>query len=197
MWQSGGALMWALLLLAFLIYYTALELLVYVSRRPAGRATGEKIFAVVCHPEQADGELGEIVRFTQEEMTSVHAVMTRFADVKAAFLQPIERRLAYLLVLVSTAPLTGLLGTVAGMLDTFRGLSVSAGGQTVDLVADGISQALVTTQAGLIIAIPGYVISGMITRRKQLLAAGLGRLESQTLKKLQHQPLALPLSSVS
>lgn len=190
MWKAGGALMWALLALAGLIYYTALELLFYVSRRPAARASRDEIAAAVDDPWETSGELGDIAQFTQEEMCSIHGIATRFADVRTAYIQPIERRLTYLVVLVSAAPLTGLLGTVAGMLDTFRGLSVSVGGQTVDLVADGISQALITTQAGLIIAIPGYVIAGMITRRKMLLDAGLGLLESSTMQKLHRSLLA-------
>ena len=66
-----------------------------------------------------------------------------------------ERRLRYLKVLTSVAPLLGLLGTVAGMLKTFRGLASSGLSYTENLVAVGISEALVTTQLGLSIGVVG------------------------------------------
>lgn len=72
-------------------------------------------------------------------------------DDEAAF----ERRLRYLKVLTSIAPLLGLLGTVAGMLKTFRGLASKGISYTENLVAVGISEALVTTQMGLSIGVVG------------------------------------------
>ncbi|MCZ6672099.1 MAG: MotA/TolQ/ExbB proton channel family protein [Verrucomicrobia bacterium] len=66
-----------------------------------------------------------------------------------------ERRLRYLKVLTSVAPLLGLLGTVAGMLKTFRGLASKGISYTENLIAVGISEALVTTQMGLSIGVIG------------------------------------------
>lgn len=65
------------------------------------------------------------------------------------------RRLRYLKVLTSVAPLMGLLGTVAGMLKTFRGLASKGISYTENLVAVGISEALITTQMGLSIGVLG------------------------------------------
>ena len=73
------------------------------------------------------------------------------AEDEAAF----SRRLRYLKVLTSVAPLMGLLGTVAGMLKTFRGLASKGISYTENLVAVGISEALVTTQMGLSIGVIG------------------------------------------
>jgi len=67
-------------------------------------------------------------------------------------------------VLVSTAPLLGLLGTVSGMLATFQGLN-QGNGNTADLVAAGISEAMITTEAGLVIAIPASVMIMVINSR--------------------------------
>lgn len=66
-----------------------------------------------------------------------------------------DRRLRILKVLTSVAPLLGLLGTVVGMLKTFRGLSDTGVSGTENLVAIGISEALVTTQMGLSIGVVG------------------------------------------
>ena len=57
-------------------------------------------------------------------------------------------------VLVTAAPLVGLFGTVTGIIHTFHGVSLGAENITPEIAA-GIGQALITTQMGLAIAIPG------------------------------------------
>ncbi len=59
-----------------------------------------------------------------------------------------------LAALTAVAPLLGLLGTVIGMVETFTAVA-RISGDTVDHVADGIRKALITTQFGLVVAIPG------------------------------------------
>ena len=78
---------------------------------------------------------------------------------RAAF----DRRLRIFQVLTSVAPLMGLLGTVAGMLKTFRGLSSKGISLAENLVAVGISEALVTTQMGLSIGVIG--LTGIMVYR--------------------------------
>jgi hypothetical protein len=66
-------------------------------------------------------------------------------------------------VMVVAAPLFGLLGTVLGMLLTFKAIGV--GGSSVsDIVAKGISEALVATQTGLTVAIPGWMAAFLAKR---------------------------------
>lgn len=69
-----------------------------------------------------------------------------------------------ILVLAATAPLLGLLGTVTGMVDTFQVIAQFGTGNAKGLAA-GISQALITTQSGLIVAVPGMVVGGLLYRR--------------------------------
>ncbi|HPY89975.1 MAG TPA: MotA/TolQ/ExbB proton channel family protein [Lentisphaeria bacterium] len=66
----------------------------------------------------------------------------------------LENRISILAVLVAVAPLLGLLGTVVGMVDTFNAIAAHATANSSAL-AQGISKALITTQAGLAAAIPG------------------------------------------
>ena len=61
----------------------------------------------------------------------------------------------------------GLLGTVMGMLATFDGLTSNIG-RTIELVTSGISGALITTQTGLVIAIPGLVMIYLVRARNNL-----------------------------
>ena len=80
----------------------------------------------------------------------------------------------------------GLLGTVMGMLMMFKGLSVG-GGKLVDVVASGISEALITTEMGLLIAVPGYFMAYAIKRRMDEYEAFLLRLESLTLQQFKRK----------
>lgn len=68
---------------------------------------------------------------------------------------------------VKVAPLLGLLGTVSGMIQTFSALAEGAGGEAS--VAAGISEALLTTQLGLVIAVPGVLVSRLLDRRAEAL----------------------------
>jgi biopolymer transport protein ExbB len=76
----------------------------------------------------------------------------------------LTRSLATIAVLAAVAPLMGLLGTVLGMIQTFDVISVFGTGNA-KAMASGISVALVTTQTGLLIAIPGLFLSGILNRR--------------------------------
>lgn len=64
------------------------------------------------------------------------------------------RKLEYLSFIASTAPMLGLLGTVLGMIKAFNEISLSEGAAQPSQLAGGISEALVTTCLGLIVAIP-------------------------------------------
>jgi biopolymer transport protein ExbB len=78
---------------------------------------------------------------------------------------PLNHHMTAILVLAAVAPLLGLLGTVTGMVDTFRVIGVAGTGNPQAL-ASGIEEALVTTQTGLLIAIPGLLVGQ--TLRKQI-----------------------------
>jgi biopolymer transport protein ExbB len=69
----------------------------------------------------------------------------------------LERNLNMLGTLATITPLLGLLGTVVGMITAFTGLSETSGANP-DILATGISQALITTAFGLFIAVPGLVL---------------------------------------
>ncbi len=75
----------------------------------------------------------------------------------------LEHRLAEISVLAAVAPLLGLLGTVLGMIETFQVISDFGTGNARAL-AGGISVALVTTQTGLLVAIPGLLASSRLRR---------------------------------
>ena len=69
----------------------------------------------------------------------------------------LEKNLTMLGTTATISPLIGLLGTVVGMITAFTGLTETSGANP-DLLAAGISQALITTAFGLLIAVPGLVL---------------------------------------
>lgn len=75
-------------------------------------------------------------------------------------------------ILISALPLLGLLGTVNGLLTTFRTMAASVVVDQLDFVSTGVADALVTTQLGMITAIPGLVLYTYLrSRHRELLAS--------------------------
>lgn len=81
---------------------------------------------------------------------------------------PLERAQSILRLFVAAAPLLGLLGTVTGMIVTFQAITVFGTGDP-RLMADGISQALVTTVQGLVVALPLLFLNGLLATRSRAL----------------------------
>lgn len=77
-----------------------------------------------------------------------------------------DRTLRLVAVLAAVMPLLGLLGTVFGMITTFGALTNRDLAQ-VDALAGGISQALITTQAGLVISVPVLLVHGYLNSKVQ------------------------------
>ena len=84
----------------------------------------------------------------------------------------LDRHLGMIAVLGGVAPLLGLLGTVTGMIHTFELVTIFGTGDA-RLLSGGISEALVTTETGLIIAVPILIIHALLTRRVRTLVAAL------------------------
>ena len=80
---------------------------------------------------------------------------------------------------VTVAPLLGLLGTVSGMVEMFASMqSATLARATEQTVAGGISLALVSTQLGLVIGVPGLIASRMLARRESRRARELAEAHS-------------------
>jgi biopolymer transport protein ExbB len=99
-----------------------------------------------------------------------------------------EHKISYLALIGSVAPMLGLLGTVQGMIDSF---SVIAGSETSpkpkDLAA-GISTAMVTTLAGLIIAIPAMIAFSLFKNRMARLVLEVGVVSEGLMSRFNRKP---------
>jgi biopolymer transport protein ExbB len=102
------------------------------------------------------------------------AVEKTLEDAMAEQAARLFRRAEYLSVLGGIAPMVGLLGTVIGMLVSFRQVAISQGTAGAPQLAEGIYQALVTTVVGLIIAIPSVGAFAIFRNRIDQLVAEVG-----------------------
>ncbi len=89
-------------------------------------------------------------------------------DLMVAYLMECRYKMDRFMEVVATSaaisPLLGLLGTVSGMISTFKMMTIFGSGDA-STVSGGISEALVTTELGLIVAIPSLVVSALLTRK--------------------------------
>jgi len=80
----------------------------------------------------------------------------------------LERNLNMLGIIASISPLLGLLGTVVGMITVFANINLVDGSSNSDLLASGISEALITTAFGLLVAVPGLIFYKHFSARVNL-----------------------------
>lgn len=81
-------------------------------------------------------------------------------------------------IIIIISPLLGLLGTVVGMIETFDSLATMALFTQSGGIAGGISQALVSTQMGLAVAIPGLLIHSILQKKQQQIEKDLAQVKA-------------------
>ena len=177
-WLAGG---WAMILLALnALFLFAIGSHVWLSFRRRGvPKVREKTWRQwIDDPAQRRGRLGEIIGWAMNS-DSLSQLSLRFEEIHRTLIAPYGRDLKFMKRSVSASPLLGLLGTVTGMLSTFAALASGAGGEkTMDMVAAGISEALITTETGLVIAIPGLFLQYHLARERDRYEAFLAHVET-------------------
>jgi biopolymer transport protein ExbB len=109
--------------------------------------------------KESDSSLGKILATGLIKMSdNVSAAEQAMNDAAEEEVLILENRLGYLGTIASVSPLVGLLGTVWGMIQAFSVIAKTGGAAKASDLAHGISQALVTTQIGLLIAIPALAL---------------------------------------
>lgn len=96
-------------------------------------------------------------------------ISEKAADIKL----DLERNLNMLGIIASISPLLGLLGTVVGMITVFANINLLGTSSNADYLASGISEALITTAFGLIVAVPGLVFYRMFQHKVEKLMINL------------------------
>ncbi|MBU4563732.1 MAG: DUF3450 family protein [Desulfarculus sp.] len=182
--RSGGPLIWPILAVGLAALILIIERLVFFRRVRANTDEMMTHVAELVAGGDFAGALDEAEkqrgRPTSNVITAGLALRDQPSEVidnglSEAMLRELprlERFLTALKVLAAVAPLLGLLGTVTGMINTFQVITVFGTGDP-RLMAGGISEALITTQLGLAVAIPILVASALLGRRAQRLAGDM------------------------
>ena len=166
----GAAVLWALLSLAWAYG---------VSRWPTW----------VNHPESAKGAVGRLVKFAMLG-NDIDETAKRFDEMRVREIKPFDREMLVMRVCIAAAPLLGLLGTVTGMVATFDALNMGSGGdETQQLVSDGISVALITTETGLVIALSGLFFQYQLAQKHQRYKAFIAHMETLCTQAVYHKNL--------
>ena len=109
-------------------------------------------------------EIEEII--SNKNSSNLEQVETKIEAVISKIGPLYEKNLSTIKLLAAVAPLLGLLGTVIGMIETFQAITLFGTGDP-KLMADGISQALVTTMLGLITAVPLLFVHNQLDTRSR------------------------------
>jgi len=173
--KKGGPVMWPIFLLAGAALVVALYRwfgLAFV-KRPS-RAKLQELYALVENGGHAaartkaatlPGPVGSMLAVGAEHLGEPRSLVEEvmFENVLTTRLK-LQRFLPFIAISAAAAPLLGLLGTVTGIMNTFQLITVFGTGD-VKTLSSGISEALITTEYGLIVAIPSLLIHALLTRK--------------------------------
>lgn len=164
--QTGGFVMYPLLVVSLVMFYLVVKKLVEMHDFTRGDRPVMECLESIGKPDftAAPWQM-EIIRefFTKRTFND---------DLDRSILEVLRLRqvrfimgsIKSIAILASVAPLLGLLGTVTGMITTFMVIAISGTGDAKAL-ASGISEALITTQTGLVVAVPGLFLANFLRRR--------------------------------
>ena len=176
--EVGGPILWVLVIISIGAFAVVLERIVFfaVNEKNVGNNFKDEILSLV-----ANKKLDEAIALCDTKKSCVASAVKKFLqkapkgidvqdyefilkEVTNQEISPYERRLNLLASVISISPMLGLLGTVTGMIRAFTNISKYGAGDAA-IVADGIAEALLTTAAGLMIAIPVIVVYNYLNRR--------------------------------
>lgn len=173
--ESGGPLVWPILLILVVAILISIERLIYLWRSRVSSDVFSERLESLCEKGDWQSCAAECQRMNGKPLSRVLATGCAFVGMERetmenglqeAILKEIptmERFLSTLGMLAAIAPLLGLLGTVTGMIDTFQVITQFGTGDP-RLMSSGISVALVTTMLGLSVAIPIMLVHSLLNR---------------------------------
>lgn len=186
--RAGGFMMYPLYFLALLALLIALQRWMTsregrLAPRKLRRAVDEQlsdgnIVGAIEACDRYPSTLAEALRFILQHRHAGREVVSQTAgDIAARDIRTHLSRIYPLSVIASLAPLLGLLGTIVGMIEAFGLVALYGDEGGAAILSDSISKALITTAAGLIIAVPAiavyFVIKNRIMRLGSLIEVGI------------------------
>ncbi len=162
--QQGGWIGFIILGLGLVGLLVAVQRFIYLTIVGRGVAKQQKLSAV-----NLKNPLGRILSvYSDTVQQDIETLTLKLDEAILREIPKIERGLITLAILAAIAPMLGLLGTVSGMIETFQSITLFGTGDP-KLMSGGISQALVTTELGLAVAIPLLLIHSAISSKSNRL----------------------------
>ena len=196
--QQGGPLMWLILFSAVVAFAIFWERFLYYHRahinatdfvngiRNALKNGNVAESLALC--DEAPGPVAQVVKAgIENRQLNREDLREAMEDAARIEIARLERRLVVLATIAQIAPLIGFLGTVAGMISTFKVMQAtmqSAPGQ----LAGGVWQALLTTAGGLVVAIPAYVGYNYLVSRMQSIVLDMEKAANEIINFLTRRP---------
>jgi biopolymer transport protein ExbB len=189
--DQGGWIMWPIVAVAFVVWWLGLwklytfVLLVRARKRFWGYCGSPRLNTLAAYRSTGDDQYDALWRYLYAGASSGAALGARFREFLTVTLERMNAGVSTIAVWVSVAPLLGLLGTVAGMIETFKVITVFGAGNPA-LTAEGISIALLTTEAGLTVAFPGMLLHVFIANRRNRLQRKLFADGERLIRQMNH-----------
>ncbi len=187
---SGGPVVWLLVALSVLslsLILTKIVQLRSVLSGATGRAhaiatwvEGDRVDAIAALPDHAPAD--RVLKAAMEAMNAGGRRASVEPDLEwrgNAEVTQMSRHIRLLELIAMVSPLLGLLGTVLGMIRAFQSVAAAEGAANASLLAGGIWEALLTTAAGLMVAIPAAIAASLlgdrVDRAAQAIEAAVGK----------------------
>ena len=147
-------------------------------------ASEEDIVLALSVCEQHKGVLSNLMKMVlQHNGTSYLNMRDELSDSGRQEIRVLEKGLVILETIASVTPIIGLLGTVVGMIKVFNVISVQGVGEASAL-SGGISEALITTAAGLTVGIPTLIFYNYFSKKAENLILDIENISNNLLKKI-------------
>lgn len=166
--ESGGYVMWPLIVATFILWY-GLGYRYHAMNRGNKRSVRvllQRLKREKQYEPQGVVDAAVIDGIKLSQNTSQAQLRRVLDDAFFIYEQEISKFSVLVKTIVIVAPLAGLLGTVMGMIETFDSLGSMQLFSQSGGIAGGISQALFTTQMGLVVAVPGLVVGRLLDKKQ-------------------------------
>lgn len=171
--QKGGMVMYVLLLCSLFVFSIGIERAMYFRRMDSGRAFARDFYLALANnkwqkaeqlADQARGALADILFAVITKKPEARKNPSAYMEIQSGIaLAKMRKRLYYLSVIVTMAPLLGLLGTISGMITSFSVFNLESGQATA--ITGGVGEALIATAMGLCVAIISLAVHAYFSQR--------------------------------
>ncbi|MBN1974648.1 MAG: MotA/TolQ/ExbB proton channel family protein [Sedimentisphaerales bacterium] len=173
--KRGGPVMYPILILAAAALIVAIYKWVDLMRirKPSEKRISELLVAVAEHDDKkaaaeaaaVGGPTGAMLSIGVEHIKEPSALIEEVMYEKILIAKiKLQSLLPFIAISAAASPLLGLLGTVTGIINTFKLITIFGSGD-VKMLSGGISEALITTEYGLIVAIPSLLLHAFLSRK--------------------------------